>query len=523
MSASFTEKALAEKLSKLTASQQSIETLSHWCIFHNKKFKHIVAVWEREYVAAAPDRKIAFIYLINDILQNSRKHGHKGFQDEVWTILPRVFKHVLKQAPQTLNELKRLLDIWEQRQVFPGHSINELRARVTGAAAGKRPGPDGAPGAALKGGGMLSKQANVLQKEMVQLEEIGVNAEDAYHASLQALEAKLMQEGAPPVSSLNAEQLLELEGHLEDASAGLADYLQMAGMEMSRTERLISMLQDVINLRQDALKKVQQQVADARRHAARVAAKQLEVSERKAADEGIATGGGGIKPNSNDNSSNVNNKSNPGGNNIIATGGASVSPIMTSGAGSSGRVGGGGSIGGIGAGGPSNAVSRGDGDSWQPAGREDPSGSHPAASTWEAPGGGAGGYGRGSSGPVGGGVAGARADRALSDPRLAMRAGFEGGGGANGGVDEPPGFASASFGASAWHTQGIGGATGGGGGYQGSVPGLAPQGGYGGGRGGGGSYGGVPAPPPPPPAHDGDFAVGDEFDDDVGMDDEYVV
>ena len=36
------------KLTGLNASSQSIETLSHWCVFHRKKAKDLVKVFERE-------------------------------------------------------------------------------------------------------------------------------------------------------------------------------------------------------------------------------------------------------------------------------------------------------------------------------------------------------------------------------------------------------------------------------------------------------------------------------------------
>ena len=37
----FDSAALTEKLSKLNASAQSIETLSQWCLFHRKKSREV--------------------------------------------------------------------------------------------------------------------------------------------------------------------------------------------------------------------------------------------------------------------------------------------------------------------------------------------------------------------------------------------------------------------------------------------------------------------------------------------------
>lgn len=45
---SFSESALEKKLSELSNSQQSVQTLSLWLIHHRKHSRPIVTVWERE-------------------------------------------------------------------------------------------------------------------------------------------------------------------------------------------------------------------------------------------------------------------------------------------------------------------------------------------------------------------------------------------------------------------------------------------------------------------------------------------
>eukprot|EP00959_Pyramimonas_sp_CCMP1952_P259367 5422513-Pyramimonas_sp.AAC.1 len=62
----FNEKALTEKLLKLNNSQQSIVTLSHWCVYHRKRAKLVVQTWHTEFAKAPKERRLAFIYLAND-------------------------------------------------------------------------------------------------------------------------------------------------------------------------------------------------------------------------------------------------------------------------------------------------------------------------------------------------------------------------------------------------------------------------------------------------------------------------
>ncbi|XP_049933159.1 uncharacterized protein LOC116249911 isoform X2 [Nymphaea colorata] len=114
----FSSQILAEKLSKLNNSQQSIETLSHWCIFHRKKAKQVVETWEKLFSSSQKDQCISFLYLANDILQNSRRKGSE-FVNEFWKVLPGALNKVVKNDDEHGKRVVlRLIDIWEERKVF---------------------------------------------------------------------------------------------------------------------------------------------------------------------------------------------------------------------------------------------------------------------------------------------------------------------------------------------------------------------------------------------------------------------
>ncbi|XP_011620697.1 regulation of nuclear pre-mRNA domain-containing protein 1A isoform X2 [Amborella trichopoda] len=127
----FNNQILAEKLSKLNNSQQSIETLSHWCIFHRKKAKQVVETWEKLFNSSQKEQRIAFLYLANDILQNSRRKGSE-FVNEFWKVLPRALKDVLENNGEPGKKVvTRLMDIWEERKVF-GSRARSLKAQMLG-------------------------------------------------------------------------------------------------------------------------------------------------------------------------------------------------------------------------------------------------------------------------------------------------------------------------------------------------------------------------------------------------------
>ncbi|CAL9132041.1 unnamed protein product [Musa textilis] len=121
MNSSFNGQILVDKLVKLNNTQQSIETLSHWCIFHRNKAKQVVETWQRQFYCAPRDQRICFLYLANDILQNSRRKGLE-FINEFWKVLPGALNDVFNNGGEFgRNTVIRLIDIWEERKVFGSH------------------------------------------------------------------------------------------------------------------------------------------------------------------------------------------------------------------------------------------------------------------------------------------------------------------------------------------------------------------------------------------------------------------
>ncbi|XP_057949253.1 uncharacterized protein LOC131144568 [Malania oleifera] len=129
----FDGQILIEKLTKLNNSQQSIESLSRWCISHRKKAKQIVETWDKLLNSSQRDQCVSFLYLANDILQNSRRKGSE-FVNEFWKVLPSVLKHVYENGDEYGKKaVTRLVDIWEERKVF-GSRGQSLKDEMLGKA-----------------------------------------------------------------------------------------------------------------------------------------------------------------------------------------------------------------------------------------------------------------------------------------------------------------------------------------------------------------------------------------------------
>jgi regulator of Ty1 transposition protein 103 len=82
-----------EKIKKLTNSQQSIESLSLWLLYHSKLYKNSAKIWEEEILRASPVQQLTLLYVCNDLLQNSRKKT-QNFINEFSDVLLRVFPKI---------------------------------------------------------------------------------------------------------------------------------------------------------------------------------------------------------------------------------------------------------------------------------------------------------------------------------------------------------------------------------------------------------------------------------------------
>ncbi|XP_034251115.1 regulation of nuclear pre-mRNA domain-containing protein 1B [Thrips palmi] len=130
--AGFTESGLVKKLLDLNSSAQSIQTLSLWLIHHRKHSQSIVRTWFKELLKAKGGKKLTFMYLANDVIQNSKKKGPE-FGKEFGNVLRKSFEAVASAGDEkTSKSLGRILNIWEERGVYDKPQIDEFKKGLTG-------------------------------------------------------------------------------------------------------------------------------------------------------------------------------------------------------------------------------------------------------------------------------------------------------------------------------------------------------------------------------------------------------
>jgi regulator of Ty1 transposition protein 103 len=129
---SFSEESLIKKFQDLNNTQQSVQTLSLWLIHHRKHAKTIANIWLKELLnELKPERKLTFIYLANDILQNSRKKGTEYQIEFTTNILLEAIQSTSLAADSKLRfTLERILNIWKDRKIFPDNRIEQFKSAL---------------------------------------------------------------------------------------------------------------------------------------------------------------------------------------------------------------------------------------------------------------------------------------------------------------------------------------------------------------------------------------------------------
>ena len=125
---SLKEQVLEARLSQVTTSQGSIETLSKLCLHYKSEHKKIARIWLRCLQKSKVTHRLTLIYLANDIIQNAKRKNAAAFIDS--------FKSLLREAIPYLRDEKikshveRVFSIWQDRAIYDNKFISELRSTL---------------------------------------------------------------------------------------------------------------------------------------------------------------------------------------------------------------------------------------------------------------------------------------------------------------------------------------------------------------------------------------------------------
>nr|XP_019958035.1 PREDICTED: regulation of nuclear pre-mRNA domain-containing protein 2-like [Paralichthys olivaceus] len=123
------EATLARKFQGVTNTMDSIQGLSTWCIDNKKYHSVIVRQWMRCLKKSDAPHRLNLFYLANDVIQNCKRKNATVYRTEFAEVLPEAFSLVNQEGDaKVIKSLERILSIWEERGVYAGTLISELRS-----------------------------------------------------------------------------------------------------------------------------------------------------------------------------------------------------------------------------------------------------------------------------------------------------------------------------------------------------------------------------------------------------------
>ncbi len=126
-------KILEEKIANLDCSQTNIEKTSEEFLSSYKKVESIgedlVKLWK--YFCMRKSNKLPYVYLANDIIQNSsfrKLNFHESFFRHILEVYPLLY-HIVND--KTKREIHRMIDIWAERNIYDSEKLNSLKCLLT--------------------------------------------------------------------------------------------------------------------------------------------------------------------------------------------------------------------------------------------------------------------------------------------------------------------------------------------------------------------------------------------------------
>ncbi|XP_034560980.1 regulation of nuclear pre-mRNA domain-containing protein 2a [Notolabrus celidotus] len=122
------ESTLDRKFQSVTNTMDSIQGLSTWCIDNKKYHSLIVRHWIKVLKKSESARRLNLIYLANDIIQNCKRKNAIVYRTAFAEVLRDAFVLLNSEGdPKVIKSVERILSIWEDRSVYSGTLITELR------------------------------------------------------------------------------------------------------------------------------------------------------------------------------------------------------------------------------------------------------------------------------------------------------------------------------------------------------------------------------------------------------------
>lgn len=203
----YNDDTLKAKLATLNETQESIVSVAHWINFHRRYADRIAQMWLARLKEVPPPKRLNFIYLVNDIVQNARARKRPEFPNAFAPIIADAIQQSYRSATADIqNKIKRVVEVWGTRAVFEESILTAIQGRID--EVDKSKGGAGGERKKLMGNSLFSSQSgSSMPKELETL------------APLQTAVGKANLASKPLVESAQSEYVSLIENAVGSTSA----------------------------------------------------------------------------------------------------------------------------------------------------------------------------------------------------------------------------------------------------------------------------------------------------------------
>ncbi|KAJ5596440.1 hypothetical protein N7450_002898 [Penicillium hetheringtonii] len=127
----YTDDAVKAKLSALNETQESIVTVAQWVMFHRRHADRTAQIWLQKVRDSPPPKRLNLVYLANEVAQQSKARGRDEFLIAFAPIIAEASATAYKGTSVDIQgKLRRVIEVWRQRNVFEGPILDAVEARV---------------------------------------------------------------------------------------------------------------------------------------------------------------------------------------------------------------------------------------------------------------------------------------------------------------------------------------------------------------------------------------------------------
>lgn len=102
-------------------------------MFHRRHARETAEIWAKALKKAPANKKLALVYLCNEVVQHSRAKKREEFLTAFAAVVPDALGSAYKSAANEVRaRIKRTVDVWRQRNIFTEGVLYKIESQFNG-------------------------------------------------------------------------------------------------------------------------------------------------------------------------------------------------------------------------------------------------------------------------------------------------------------------------------------------------------------------------------------------------------